>query len=330
MEPMATQVQDDPAVLDLMLEDFRQCDPLYRWTNYWDRKSRLLVGYLKTTGLVDFRRNRAPKRTPGAILRAFGAVDLMPPQPSPEALFARAAKLGTASGAVPLQSLEASEAGNPEGFAIDGRFYTLSWINYYIRYAYTCQFFKYDRSLIVELGSGAGKQAEVLLRAHPQSTILIFDIPPQLYVANQYLKAVFGDRVVDYTCTRAVNSAAEIEPGKIHVFANWRFPLVRELACDLFWNAASFQEMEPGVVRNYLDLVAPRSRNLYLMQLMYGQSQAEAVGRGGVMERTTLAHYFDALPQHEIIDLRRAALANPVDPAVWRYSDTFWRRVPGV
>jgi len=45
---------------------------------------------------------------------------------------------------------------------------------------------------------------------------------------------------------------SNITPGRVHLLGNWQMPTLREFQFDLFWNAASFGEMEPDVVENYL------------------------------------------------------------------------------
>lgn len=316
---------DDKALLGLMMEDYRSCDASYRWTNYWSGKCQLLLDFLQATGLQDFRRNRDPKGTGGAVLASFGAVDLNPASP-PDSMYERAEGFGRKAGAVPLQSLSVSQVGSPEVFSIGNGTFSYSWLNFYIRYAYVRQFFAFGDCTIVEIGSGSGKQAELLKKAHPGATILLFDIPPQLYVANQYLKSVFPGEVVDYSRTREITRAAEIEKGKIHLFPNWKIGIAAEIDIDLFWNAASFQEMEPETVKHYLQYVS-HAANVYLMQVMYGQSQAPRPGDAGVLQKTQLPHYFEYLHNHQIIDLTTAALAIPLPYVDFRYSDTFWQRV---
>jgi putative sugar O-methyltransferase len=50
---------------------------------------------------------------------------------------------------------------------------------------------------------------------------------------------------------------SKISSGKIHFFGNWQIPMVESKKHDLFINAASFGEMEPEVVQNYLKYIKP-------------------------------------------------------------------------
>jgi hypothetical protein len=42
------------------------------------------------------------------------------------------------------------------------------------------------------------RTAGIMASYSPEQTILLFDIPPQLYILNHYLKKRFGSRVIPY------------------------------------------------------------------------------------------------------------------------------------
>ena len=106
---------------------------------------------------------------------------------------------------------------------------------------------------------------------------------------------------------------------------NGRFPLLRDLAFDLFWNSASFQEMEPEVVANYLNIVDQRAKTVYLHQKMAGKEVAGKKGKHGVLRRTTLEDYRRGLSRYTLVDLSEGALPfRGVSEAGYRAS--FWRR----
>ncbi len=161
--------------------------------------------------------------------------------------------------------------------------------------------FKPD-SILCELGPGLGRNVEIIARLFADATVLLFDIPPQLYVANQYLTAVFGPRVVPYR--RAVSivpdpagELPESVKGKIIILPSWRMPAWASTRIDVFWNSASFHEMEPDVVRNYLKLVVEmRARWIYINAMPGGNYWGEwKPGSGGTKERVLDAYYVEAL-----------------------------------
>ncbi len=321
------QVDDDEELLQLMMEDYRNSDAIYKTTNYWYKKTKRLYGFLLQNGLRDFRRNNDPKGTAGAVLRAFGATDNLNAALNYEEAYDRAASFRQSDNTAFLGSLSVSDVGNPEDLHDrGGSAYTNSWLNFYIRYCYVSRFMNLDNKVIVELGSGSAKQAELIKKAHPTATILLFDIIPQLYIQNQYLKKVFGKDFVDYEVCREMKSLDGIEAGKIYVFANSQLPMISIGKVDLFWNAASFQEMEPNVVKHYLDIVSKATKNIYLMQHMKGQSVSTVPGTGGVLEAVTLETYKECLPDYTVVDLSRAELANADASSKTMYSDSFWTR----
>jgi hypothetical protein len=254
------------------------------------------------------------------VLRSFGAVDINPPldQATPEEMFQVAATCFLGKGAKPITGLEASRVGNPEGFEINGKFYTLSWLNFYCRYAYVSKFIEFKDQIIVEVGPGSGKQAEMPKKAHPNLTIVLFDLPTQLYVCNQYLKKVFEgtDTVVDYSVCRNYTSFADIRRGKINILPNWKFPIVVGKQFDLLWNAASFQEMAETTARQYLDL-ASSALAMFLMYNIKFRPKSYLLGERGVISSKFL-------PYHHEKDRIVARLAYM--PPKWIYFDSFWVR----
>ena len=199
-------------------------------------------------------------------------------------------------------------------------------ISYYLHYVYCCNFLDFNSiGTIVELGGGAGKQVEVIKKLHPHIRFLLFDIVPPLYVAQRYLQTVFPDDVISYRETRKMTSIPEIGERKILIFGNWQFPLLENVKIDLFWNASSFQEMEPDIVGNYLHYVNSQADSVYLQELM-GGSHVGRPGKFGVLTPTTLKDYEKGLDNFRLLDLSPSrgpfgrALGGNED------SDSFWLR----
>jgi len=250
---------------------------------------------------------------------------------SPEAAtllaFERARAMGVEQGARPLDLLDASLCGNPlDVIRVQGNAYTMSILSYYLQYAYCCRFVDFDRiGVLVELGSGAGKQAEVIKKLHPNIALVLVDIPPQLYVCHQYLRAVFPDDVVPYRESREYDELRP-QPGKIYILGSWKFPMLDRIGMDVFWNSASFQEMEPEVALNYLSTVNQRGRYVFLREGMEGWEVATRRGRRGVLAPTTLAHYTQGLSNFRLVDLSPSV--TPLGRSE-ESSDSFWERDGG-
>jgi putative sugar O-methyltransferase len=236
-----------------------------------------------------------------------------------------AAEEGRRNLARPLSELKISLEGDPPRvFYRDGQPMTISLLYYYMRYAYVSRFVDFDGVRhIAELGSGSGKQIEVLAKLHPNICFFLFDIPPELYVCEQYLKAALGDRVVSFRNCREMTSAPPVLPGKVYLFGNWQFSLLSQCEPDLFWNAASFQEMEPHVVENYLSVVGGAVPALFIQAVMDGMHQAKRKGQHGVLEKTTFEHFRRFLPAFTLADMRKSR--TPLRP-LRDHSDSFWMR----
>lgn len=204
--------------------------------------------------------------------------------------------VGELAHARPIGELSVSEFGKPADlFEYAGQKYTMPFLNNYVRYCFAKKYVPLTgREVFVELGSGSGYQVEVLKKIHPDMTVLCFDLPAQIFLCEEYLRDVFGEEaVVSANETSGWSSMAEVKPGKIHFFGNWKWPLLSGCQFDLFWNAASFGEMEPDVVRNYLSYINDSVDYVYLLQARHGK---ETTGKDSVVQKaTTFGDYQEML-----------------------------------
>ncbi len=290
------QVSDNLQLMELMVEDGKKADPLYRPTPYWERFQAELISELKSQGLKDFRRRK------NSIIERFGGVDLDPMEDflynsKDKALkplqFAHKIKLGVnksfgknehleryniayeygkKNNAVSLDRLSTTFLGNPaEIFEINGNLYSTLILNKYIEYAYCCKFVNFDTiNTITELGTGAGKQVEVIKKLHPNICFYLFDIAPEQYVGEQYLSALFPNDVVSYRETRQIEELPPPEKGKIFIIGNWKIPHLKNFNYDLFWNSGSLDETEYAVAQNYLSFVNSQAKYVYLKMTSKG------------------------------------------------------------
>lgn len=108
---------------------------------------------------------------------------------------------------------------------------------------------------ILEIGPGYGAQFDVILQMHPDMRACIVDIPPQLYICQEYLAARFPGRVDRYHEAKREGIVPTLENRQIVCLAPWQIEDLPSDAFDLLLNMASFQEMAPRVVGNYADHV---------------------------------------------------------------------------
>lgn len=107
---------------------------------------------------------------------------------------------------------------------------------------------------IAEMGAGYGRLAYVFLKALPRANYCIIDIPPALFVAQEYLKKVFPkEKIFSF---RHFDNFNEIE--KEFNSSRLRFLLPHQIEnipkdfFDITINIASFQEMATGQIKNYI------------------------------------------------------------------------------
>ncbi len=370
MNKKITQVSDDPALLEMMMQDMKLAPEIYQPTNYWSLFINEYLPKLLVNGLHDFRRSNDPS------LARFIQQDNVPPMAEIElhkirllhnrftikipyyqkalAAFSRfltrhipvrtayglqpqniwrlsfshTNALASGTKAPPITSVRPSLCGNPEAlFEVDGISYPFSFYLYYLRYAYCTRFFDFNGAkTIVELGSGGGQQAEVIRLFHPEATILLFDIPPQLYVCEQFLKTAFPEQVTSYQDNKNATDLKSLESGKIHMLGAWQMPLLATFPHDLFHSCLSLAEMEPHVVRNYLGFVNQSAENVYLAQYFHGKAPAKRQGLPGVMKSTVFQDYADSLSDFEMLDRSMADWHLDQGKAGKGNEQTFWKR----
>jgi len=227
--------------------------------------------------------------------------------------------------AKPIGGIEMATAGNPaDVFEIDGRHYSVHFLSYYLRYCFAHKNIPIGGSeIIVELGSGSGTQIEVLKKLYPDLTVLCFDLPAQIFLCEAYLSEALGkEKIVGTDATLAWNDLSHLKRGHVHFFGNWQIPLVKDCECDIFWNAASFGEMEPEVVRNYLSYIKGEAKWIYLLQARHGK---ETTGSVHVQDKCTFDDYGRMLSGYVLQDhhdayeaVRRLSQSGGYFEAVWK------------
>ncbi len=233
---------------------------------------------------------------------------------------------GKLANALPVTSIETSTFGAPADlFKIQGKNYTMMFLSYYLRYCFAHKNinFKGDE-IIVELGSGSGHQVEVLKKLYPGITVLCFDLPSQLYVCEEYLTNALGkETVISAEVALDLTNLSSIEKGKVYMFGNWQIPLLKNFKFDVFWNAASFGEMEPGIVKNYLSYVLANAEWIYLLQARKGK---ESSANSGVEKSITFEDYNQMLLHYKLIDEEDAYYAHMRMRHSGGYFEAVWKK----
>ena len=198
--------------------------------------------------------------------------------------------LGSICGAKPIKDIEVSTFGNPEDiFELNGKKYSMNFLAYYIRYCFAHKHISFNGDeVIIELGSGSGHQIELLKKLYPSLTILCFDLPAQLYLCEAYLSEALGkDNIIGIDTTLEWTDLSGVKKGCVHFMGNWQLPIIKETKFDVFWNAASFGEMEPNIVENYLSYIKGQAKWVYLLQSV----GKELTGMARVKKQTSFEDY---------------------------------------
>ena len=313
----APRIEDDPELLAMFIKDMGVQSDLWKPTAYWTSQCKRMQAQLERTGLSGFRTNwslmrgvdlgpkqagvvRRPifdnriaaalaRRLPifgryerhiDSLVESFNSTNTANISREVSLLY-QLLQFGECSSALAAQ-VEDSCIGNPNVYEFDGKKYSSNMLVHICLVSLLFRSAGDQINRVMEIGGGYGVLAEIMQKRRfgTNGYFVEVDIPPLVYVSTQYLKAVFPGRVVDYREARskATLSRSDIE-GKILVIPPCLVPAL-DLEFDLFWNSASFQEMEGEVVDNYLEYVSRTSSTVFINTLTHGHRK----GLGGQRE----------------------------------------------
>jgi putative sugar O-methyltransferase len=294
------------ALLDLMLHDMQQVSHLYQPTNFWRHASEGVIQDLRTAGLTDFRSHPSALRhyvptyrkeilrvAPDLcrFLTAYAAEQFADKRFSLQAghfldgsleAFADYRVVCAADTSAPpdLRSVSESEVGQPaEQMEFHDRRFSKSFLNYLRALTFLKKTVPTDRiSSVLEIGGGFGTLGEIVLKAGDTYFYVDCDIPPLSLIATYYLEQVFGSSAVaGYQLTRnmsTIDAAVLRKNYRAVVLCSWQLPRLTGVF-DLFVNSMSFQEMEPDVVKNYVDDVRRlRVKTVLIRNIREGMKKA--------------------------------------------------------
>ena len=114
-----------------------------------------------------------------------------------------------------------------------------------------------ERFTIAELGAGYGRTAHVFLRAFPRCRYIIVDIPPALYVAQNYLTRIFPERkAFRFRPFREIGEViTEMDTSDIVFLLPHQAEMLEKNTVRLFINISSLHEMTRDQIALYLKLI---------------------------------------------------------------------------
>jgi len=125
-----------------------------------------------------------------------------------------------------------------------------------------------------EIGGGFGGNLHLLIENYPNLKKFVYlDIPPNLYVGTQYLKSFYGTHVRDYQSTKNLKEITFQDNDDLEIIciAPWQIEQLK-VSIDIFYNARSFVEMTPEIIKNYIRHIAnlPNSDKTKILLVSYG------------------------------------------------------------
>lgn len=107
---------------------------------------------------------------------------------------------------------------------------------------------------ITELGAGYGRLAFIFLKVLPDCSYCIIDIPPALYVSQNYLSTIFPKEKIfkfrPFSSFKEVKK--EFEESKIRFLMPHQIKLLPKKHFDLFITISSLHEMRRDQITNYI------------------------------------------------------------------------------
>lgn len=156
-----------------------------------------------------------------------------------------------------ISRFEFSGAGNPsDAIEIDGKFYSPKFLDEFLKYLDMKTWIDFSTvRKMVEIGPGSGAFAELMAKLDPARQIYLIDIPPQLYVTEQVLSAVFPGEVAGFRTIRDNPGVLGSKDFRLFIMAPWQSETADISRIDLAFNQVSFSEMHIDTVEAYINLL---------------------------------------------------------------------------
>lgn len=288
-------LDDNPHLLDRMLQDCLGQPPQYQPGPYWFSATKRAVKDIKKHGIQDFRGctntiglsysdclytdarhtyNYGIRKLISSLTEIFPLNRLYETQLNCTHSFAEE----TIDYAAEILKLNPRTSSLLENYTIpysllggcmqkaniEGSTYSTHYINLLEQHDNVAKIVDFEKAhSVFEIGGGFGANIHLILENYKNiRKVLYLDIPPNLYVGTQYLKAFYGEHVKDYCELKQQNAIHFSEGDELEILciAPWQVEVFKD-SIDIFMNAHSFVEMPKSVVSNYVNIFSqlPRS-----------------------------------------------------------------------
>lgn len=197
-----------------------------------------------------------------------------------------------------LHNFSESVVGNPkEQFTFQQRTFSRSSLNYLLGLSLLKKYLNgFVPKVVLEIGGGFGSFGEILgSQKDLDSKYIDVDIPPMHFIAQYYLRQIFGEKNVKGANEFLGKDAISIDDlPAFTTLCSWQIESLQG-GVDLFVNFISFQEMEPFVVENYLNQVERLGTKWILLRNMREGKQIKSLESVGVETQTLSEDYITLL-----------------------------------
>ncbi|WP_170131739.1 putative sugar O-methyltransferase [Aquicella lusitana] len=168
-----------------------------------------------------------------------------------------------------LDRLEEPREGNPLLVFSNGKSMSQDLANSLIEYYSIDNAISFKNiNTVLEIGSGYGRNAHVILTLNPKARVVLVDIMPALYIAQRYLSSVFHDRNIfrarNFDSYEEVRD--EIERASIVFLLPHQLTLLPDKQFDLCINISSFGEMNLDQIQWYFEQINRLGSYFYMKQ----------------------------------------------------------------
>ena len=204
-----------------------------------------------------------------------------------------------------LHTFSESTIGEPiEQFEFNARRFSRSSLNYLLGIASMKKHLDGDvPRVVMEIGGGFGTLGEILTAGGIDGLHYIdIDIPPTSFVAQHYLTELLGKGCVStyvQTCNKASIEIRTLP--QTTVLCSWQIERLQGKV-DLFVNFISFQEMEPHIVKNYLEHVTRLGTRWVLLRNLREGAQLRKNNWVGVDKQIIGDDYLAMLPEYKLVE----------------------------
>jgi len=269
-------------ILRDMFEELEKSSAIYHPSKFWERLNKVHLEYLSKTGFSNFKRTINFKyfnwESVGIIVHQLSPIlrEFMKGNFAP--LFRSSLKntekfnyltaliyrvylaclfeyISKKDNLKILNNVEEPSIGNPLVVNYNNKLISQDLCNsVYELYSITQSINLSKKAKIAELGAGYGRTGYVLLKVLPNSSYCIIDIPPALFIAQNYLSKVFPkEKIFKFRSFKLFKEVKkEFESSRIQFLMPHQVELLPNKYFELFINISSLHEMTREQIKNYI------------------------------------------------------------------------------